>query len=153
MKLCTIGSSKRSAKDFFSALKEANIQKLIDVRRRNTSHLCGFTKKSDLKFFLEECFGITYDHIPEFAPSEQLLTNYFKQIENKKYAPTAWEDYVQRFQDEVLSNPIVERFKKSIKNCNIVCLLCSEQKPDHCHRKLLAEHFKKHLPDIEIVHL
>jgi uncharacterized protein (DUF488 family) len=84
MKLCTIGFSKRSAKDFFSTLKEANVQKLIDVRRRNTSHLCGFAKKPDLKFFLEECFGIVYEHIPEFAPSEQLLTDYFKQIRTKQ---------------------------------------------------------------------
>ena len=153
MKLFTIGFSKRSAKDFFSTLKEANVQKLIDVRRRNTSHLCGFTKKHDLKFFLEECFGIAYEHIPAFAPSEQLLTDYLKQIKNRKYDAKAWHDYVRRFQIEVLSKPIVERFRKSTEKFNTVCLLCSEEKPEHCHRRLLAEHFKKHMPDVEIVHL
>ncbi len=153
MKLYTIGFSKCSAKDFFSNLKEANVQKLIDVRRRNTSHLCGFTKKPDLKFFLEECFGIAYEHIPEFAPSEELLTDYLKQLGKKKYDDRAWHDYVQRFQNEVLSKPIVGRFKKSIENFSSTCLLCSEKEPDYCHRRLLAEHFKKHVPDIEIVHL
>ena len=153
MKLYTIGFSKCSAKDFFSNLKEASVQKLIDVRRRNTSHLCGFTKKSDLKFFLEECFGIAYEHIPEFAPSEELLTDYLKQLGKKKYDNRAWHDYVQRFQNEVLSKPIAGRFKKSTENFNGICLLCSEKEPDYCHRRLLAEHFKKHMPDVEIVHL
>ena len=69
------------------------------------------------------------------------------------YAPTAWHDYVRRFQNEVLSKPIVERFKKSIENFDTVCLLCSEREPEHCHRRLLAEHFKKHMPSIETVHL
>ena len=153
MKLCTIGFSKCSAKDFFSNLKEANVQKLIDVRRRNTSHLCGFTEKQDLKFFLEECFGIAYEHIPELAPSEELLTDYLKQLGKKKYDNRAWHDYVQRFQNEVLSKPIAGRFKKSTENFNSICLLCSEKEPDYCHRRLLAEHFKKHVPDIEVVHL
>lgn len=153
IKLFTIGFSKRSAKDFFSILKEADVQKLIDVRRRNTSHLCGFAKKPDLQFFLEECFGIAYEHIPEFAPSEQLLTDYLKQIKNRKYDTIAWHDYVQRFQNEVLSKPIVDRFKRSIGNFDTVCLLCSEREPEHCHRRLLAEHFKKHMPGIETIHL
>jgi len=154
MKLHTIGFSKRSAKGFFLSLKEANIQKLIDVRRKNTSHLCGFTKKLDLKFFLEECFEIFYEHIPEFAPSEKLLKDYLERLGNKKYDSEAWNDYVHKFNHEVLSKPIVTRFKNASDSFNnILCLLCSEEKADHCHRRLLAEYFQKKLPDIEIIHL
>jgi uncharacterized protein (DUF488 family) len=34
-----------------------------------------------------------------------------------------------------------------------VCLLCSEDAPDKCHRRLLAEYLKSFRDDIEIVHL
>jgi uncharacterized protein (DUF488 family) len=33
------------------------------------------------------------------------------------------------------------------------CLLCSEDKPDHCHRRLVAEYLKEHWGDVEIRHL
>ena len=33
------------------------------------------------------------------------------------------------------------------------CLLCSEDKPEHCHRRLLAEYFGELNKDIKIVHL
>ena len=33
------------------------------------------------------------------------------------------------------------------------CLLCSEPDADQCHRRLVAEWWKKHLPSITIVHL
>ena len=33
------------------------------------------------------------------------------------------------------------------------CLLCSEDKPHHCHRRLVAEYLKDHWGDIEIAHI
>ena len=153
MKLYTIGFKKRSAMDFFTALKDAEVQKLIDVRRKNNSLFSGFTKKADLKFFLEKCFGISYEHISEFAPSETLLNNYKKQLGNKKYDKYAWDDYIAVFSREVLTKAIIERFKESASNFDSLCLLCAEEKPDYCHRRLLAEYFKRHIPSITIIHL
>ena len=153
MKIFTIGFSRRSAKDFFSCLKNANVEKLIDVRRRNTSHLCGFTKKLDLQYFLEDCFNIAYEHIPEFSPPEKLLKDYLERLGNKKYDLDAWNDYVQRFQNEVLSKAILARFEKVTGTYVNVCLLCSEEKADYCHRRLLAEYLSKSLSNIEIIHL
>ncbi len=153
MKLFTIGFKGRSASDFFTTLKKNGIQKLIDVRRKNISQLSGFTKGLDLKFFLEECFGISYEHRPDFGPSEELLDNYRKQLGSKKKDAAAWFFYVSQFQKEVLSQPITEQFQKSTENYDCVCLLCSEEKTDYCHRRLLAEHFKNHLTNIEIYHL
>ena len=42
IKLYTIGSSNKTAGRFFELLKEHAIQRLIDVRRRNDSHLLGY---------------------------------------------------------------------------------------------------------------
>ena len=33
------------------------------------------------------------------------------------------------------------------------CLLCSEHKPHHCHRRLVADYLKQHWGDIEVDHL
>ncbi|MCJ7778825.1 MAG: DUF488 domain-containing protein, partial [Sedimentisphaerales bacterium] len=150
MKIFTIGSKGRAAKNFFTTLRQKGVQKVIDVRRKNTSQLAGYTKGPDLQFFLEECFRIEYEHIPEFGPSEQLLKEYQTRLRKKKKDDAAWAYYVERFKDEVLSRPIVGRFQQATEGFVSVCLLCSEEIADCCHRRLLAEHFKEHLPDIEI---
>jgi hypothetical protein len=54
MQIFTIGFTKRSAADFFGTLRRAGIQRLLDVRLNNSSQLAGFTKASDLPFFLKE---------------------------------------------------------------------------------------------------
>ena len=33
------------------------------------------------------------------------------------------------------------------------CLLCSEDKPDHCHRRLVAEYLDRHWGGVDIRHL
>lgn len=33
------------------------------------------------------------------------------------------------------------------------CLLCSEDKPHHCNRRVVAEYFKRHWDDVDISHL
>jgi uncharacterized protein (DUF488 family) len=153
MKVYTIGFKGRSAEDFFLTLKNAGVQKLVDVRRKNSSQLSGYTKAEDLKFFLEKCFGISYEHIPEFAPSESLLIHYQNLLGNKKRDDGAWAYYVKEFQGEVLHEQVIDRFKESADDLSIVCLLCSEETADRCHRRLLAEYLKEHLSDIEVEHL
>jgi uncharacterized protein (DUF488 family) len=153
MKVFTIGFKGRSAENFFLTLKNAGVQKLIDIRRRNSSQLSGYSKGDDLKFFLEKCFGISYEHIPEFAPSERLLRKYQNLLDKKKRNNNAWACYVEEFGKEVLREQTVQRFQESADNLHGVCLLCSEETADRCHRRLLAEYVKDHLPDIQIEHL
>ncbi len=35
----------------------------------------------------------------------------------------------------------------------VTCFLCSEEKPHHCHRRLLAEYLTEHKKDIKVIHL
>jgi uncharacterized protein (DUF488 family) len=153
MKLFTIGFKGRSAENFFRTLKNAGVQKLIDVRRKNASQLAGFTKGPDLRYFLHECFNIEYEHIPEFGPSEELLKEYQTRLGKKKKDDVAWAYYVEKLRNEVLSQAIIERFQKATAGCESVCLFCSEHNSERCHRRLLSEYLKKHLPNIEVDHL
>src|SRR5580765_7877602 len=50
IKLFTIGFTHKSAREFFTALKEAGVQRVVDVRLNNNSQLAGFSKKDDLRY-------------------------------------------------------------------------------------------------------
>lgn len=153
MKIFTIGFKGKPAREFFGTLRRADVQKVIDIRRNNTSQLAGFTKGRDLKFFLEECFGIGYEHVLDFAPSNELLTEYQRRLKQKQPKEEAWAYYVERFKTEIAYRPIMSRFEKSSAGFDRMCLLCSEERPQYCHRRLLAEYLKGHRGDIEIEHL
>jgi hypothetical protein len=47
------------------------------------------------------------------------------------------------------------RIEKTVQRDVIAgaCLLCSEEKPHHCHRRLVAEYLKDKSGDVDIVHL
>jgi hypothetical protein len=56
--LFTIGFAGKSAEEFFTALRAAGVERLIDVRLNNVSQLAGFTKRRDLECFLKVIAGI-----------------------------------------------------------------------------------------------
>ena len=71
--LFTIGFTEKSAEDFFSRLRAAGAKRVIDVRLNNVSQLAGFSKRDDLRFFLQEIAGIGYIHLPLLAPTQEML--------------------------------------------------------------------------------
>lgn len=143
MKLFTIGFTKKSAEDFFSRLKKAGVRKLVDVRLNNVSQLAGFAKRDDLRYFVKKLCGITYEHLPELAPTKDILDEYKK---NKG----EWSAYEEKFLKLMTQRRIEEMDKTKLDGG---CLLCSEDKPHHCHRRLVAEYLRGKWNDVEIVHL
>ena len=148
MKIYTIGFTKKSAKDFFSILKKNNISRLIDIRLNNISQLAGFSKGSDLKYFLKELCEIDYTHDTNLAPTKDILDDYKK---NK----ITWSQYENRFNDLLTNREITNNLNNYLIEPGAICLLCSESTPENCHRRLVAEYAEKHFPhlDIEIIHL
>jgi uncharacterized protein (DUF488 family) len=143
MKLFTIGFTKTSAEGFFSRLSHAHVQKLIDVRLNNVSQLAGFAKRDDLRFFTNAICHIDYEEIPEFAPTQDILDEYRKR-------KGSWSAYVEKFLD-LMARRKIESMDRSRLDGG--CLLCSENKPHHCHRILVAEYLKSKWSDVEIEHL
>jgi uncharacterized protein (DUF488 family) len=143
MKLFTIGFTKTSAEDFFSRLSRAHVKKLIDVRLNNVSQLAGFAKKEDLRYFTKQICGIRYEHVPELAPTQDILDDYRK-------SKNLWSIYEQRFLD-LMARRKIENLDRSRLDGG--CLLCSEDKPHNCHRRLVAEYLKEKWGNLEIEHL
>lgn len=144
MRIFTIGFTKKSAEEFFTKLRNSGAKRLVDVRLNNVSQLAGFAKKNDLKFFLRELCGIDYVHAPLFAPTQDLLDAYKKRRGE-------WSEYEREFLELMRSRKI--ETSVSVDTVAEGCLLCSEEKPDHCHRRLVAEYLKQHWENVEIIHL
>src|ERR1700676_3063241 len=143
MKLFTIGFTKASCEFFFSRLSRSHVRALIDVRLNNVSQLAGFAKKDDLKFFSKAICHIGYEHIPELAPTQNILDEY-------KKSKGLWSTYAEKFLD-LMATRKIENIDRSRLDGG--CLLCSEDKPHHCHRRLVAEYLKNKWGNVEIEHL
>ena len=142
--LFTIGFTGKSAEEFFSLLRQYKVRHVIDVRRFNRSQLAGFTKRDDLTYFLHSLLGATYMHRMEFAPTKEILDNYKKGL-------IAWEEYEKRYK-EILVQRQPQR-GLTPESIDHACLLCSEIKSNHCHRRLAAEYLQSVWPFIKICHL
>jgi len=144
MKIFTIGFTKKSAETFFTRLRTAGVKRLVDVRLNNVSQLAGFTKKDDLRYFTKAICDIDYLHVPALAPTADILDAYKKQKGD-------WALYEQQFLELMRSRRIEETVSPSLLEDG--CLLCSEEKPHHCHRRLVAEYLKEKWGNIEIEHI
>jgi uncharacterized protein (DUF488 family) len=144
MKILTIGFTKKSAETFFSRLINAEVKRLIDVRLNNVSQLAGFTKKNDLRYFTKAICNIDYVHLPDLAPTQDILTHYKKQKGD-------WTLYERQFLDLMQLRHIEDKFSRTTLDGG--CLLCSEENPSHCHRRLVAEYLKEKWGDVEIEHI
>ena len=147
MKIFTIGFTKKSAEEFFELIKNNGIELLIDVRLNNKSQLAGFSKGSDLAYFLREICGTKYVHCDEYAPTKELLSNYQK-------GTVTWTEYETVFDEIMEKRGAYKKFLNRFQQYDKVCLLCSEPTPEHCHRRLVAEKIQSLSPDIvEVIHL
>jgi uncharacterized protein (DUF488 family) len=133
-KVSTIGFTKTTAEGFFDRLLKAGVKKVVDVRLHNTSQLAGFAKADDLAYFLKKIGGIQYVHQPLLAPTDLMLKAYKKEKGD-------WRAYEERFLGLMAERQIENRFKADMFDG--ACLLCSEDKPHHCHRRLVCEYLNK----------
>ena len=143
--LYTIGFTKKSAEQFFNLLKDNNVKQLVDVRISNSSQLAGFAKGKDLEFFVKEICHIPYRHITDFAPSKELLDLWHKQ-------EVTWEEYEKTYIQLLKERNVLRDY--GVKSFDGSCFLCSEDTPEQCHRRLLAEYLQEHSKEkVTIVHL
>lgn len=130
MNVFSIGFTQKKASQFFELLRKEEIKNLVDVRLNNVSQLAGFAKRDDLQFFLREICQIDYVHLPDLAPTKDILNAY-------KKGNMEWSEYEEKFLNLMVKRNI-ERIDKSVIEDG--CLLCSEHKPHHCHRRLVIDY-------------
>ena len=134
MAIYTAGFAEWTAEQFFGELKQRQVDQLIDVRLNNVSQLAGFAKKKDLEYFLRTICGADYRHEPMLAPTADMLKDY----RSKK---TSWIEYERLFMLLLAERRVESSLSREIFDGNPV-FLCSEHKPDHCHRRLALEYLE-----------
>jgi len=144
MKIFTVGFTKKTAESFFTKLQRAGVRRLVDVRLNNVSQLAGFAKRDDLRYFMRTICSADYVHLPELAPTQDLLDAYKKR-------KGQWTDYERQFMELMNARRIEDKIPRDILDG--ACLLCSEDKPHHCHRRLVAEYLREKWGDVTIEHI
>ena len=145
MKTYTIGFTQKRAENFFTLLEKNDVARIIDVRLNNVSQLSGFAKRDDLRYFLSKLCDADYVHVEDLAPTKDILDAYKKKI-------ITWDTYEDKFLNLMSQRNIERSISESLLDNG--CLLCSEHKPHHCHRRLVVEYLNQHWnTDIEVVHL
>ncbi|MCY3783133.1 MAG: DUF488 domain-containing protein [Chloroflexi bacterium] len=145
MRLYTIGFTKTSAADFFGRLLASRAKRVVDVRLNNVSQLAGFAKRDDLAYFLREICRMEYVHAPNLAPTKEMLDAYRKEHRD-------WATYEREFL-ALMDDRRIQETPSVRQALADGCLLCSEDTPEHCHRRLVAEYLGRHWEDLEVVHL
>lgn len=144
VQLFTIGYTKKSAEKFFELISTNQIEILVDVRLYNSTQLAGFSKSRDLKYFLKIICNCDYIAAPEFAPTARLFNDY-------KSGNINWKEYEVTYNELIRTHMNLDFFR-AFPNKRI-CLLCAEDTPECCHRRLLAEKIASIYDDVTITHL
>ena len=146
MKIYTIGFTKKSAKTFFDLLRQNGVRRVVDIRLRPTGQLAGFAKQADLPYFLDRLADhCSYAHLLELAPTDEILDTY-----RKTKDPGLYEKQFKALMDQ---RGIPGKLDRASFEEQVSCLLCSEDSPSHCHRRLVAERIAEQWPEVEIIHL
>ena len=140
--LFTIGFTKKSAEQFFGLLSGAGVKRVLDVRLNNVSQLAGFTKKEDLEFFLRRIGDMDYLHLPELAPTQDLIDT-----ARSREWPKFEAGYRRLIRGRKVEGLVTRELLEG------ACLLCSEAQPQHCHRRILADYLVEHFPGVRVSHL
>jgi len=144
LQLFTIGFTKKTAEVFFTKLQQAGVKRVVDVRLNNNSQLAGFSKREDLAYFLKAVAGIEYVHLLDLAPTQEMLDRY-------KKVDKDWPSYERGFLKLMAHRHIETTVPANLLDGG--CLLCSEDKPHHCHRRLIAEYLREKWGNVEVRHL
>lgn len=142
--LFTIGFTRKGAQRFFGLLADAQVRLLIDIRARPESQLAGFARGTDLSWFLRTLHGIDYLAVPALAPGKELLAEY-------RAGNLDWEGYASRYLAELDAQRVEDQLAEV--PLEGACLLCAEDSPAQCHRRLAAEWLQQRASRMQLIHL
>jgi uncharacterized protein (DUF488 family) len=145
VEIYTVGFAGKTAEAFFGTLKRAGVRRVVDIRLRPNGGLSLFARGTDLSYLLHELCGAEYVHVPRLAPTKEILADYRK----KKID---WPEFERRFLTLIEGRRVAEELDRTLFSAPSA-LLCSEAKPDQCHRRLAAEYLRSHWPDVHVTHL
>jgi uncharacterized protein YeaO (DUF488 family) len=88
------------------------------------------------------------EHKPNLAPPAKLIGSYYKR-------GLGWEEFAQQYLEYLKTEKVKEEVKNLAQRAlrTDITILCIEDSPEYCHRRLLSEECGKYEPNLIIKHL
>jgi len=143
--LFTIGYSKHTPETLFERLKSAGVRMLLDVRELPISRKRGFAKSALASAAAEH--GVEYRHFKMLGVPAEMR-------HRKRDGGIDTADYMAEFRTLLHTRSDSLREAHELAASTPCCLLCLEERPEDCHRTIVAEELVKLAPNgVSIVHL
>jgi len=87
------------------------------------------------------------EHLQKLGPPAKLIGDYYKR-------GLKWEEFEKRYLD-YLQNPEIKNLIEDLARRALVkdlTLLCIEETPERCHRRLIAEECQRLMPELKVEH-
>ncbi len=143
MNLYTAGYEGLSIDAFIARLKQAGIDKVLDVREYPLSRKKGFSKNAFAQCLAAE--GIAYEHSRPLGCPKPIRKQY-KEDGN-------WATYAREFRAYIRTQGAVLNELVSSAAEQRICMVCYEADADFCHRSLIAEAAQEVKATLETQHL
>jgi uncharacterized protein (DUF488 family) len=127
--LYTIGYEGRTVKDMLAVLKQAKVERVVDVRQLPLSRKPGFSKSALATFLASH--GIEYVGFPMLG-TPPAIRNHYKQDNDFARLRRDYLVYLDRQEPEIAA-------LRELTTQGGCALLCFERDPAQCHRSILAE--------------
>ena len=142
--LCTIGYEGATVTSFLTALRDAGVELLVDIRALASSRRPGFAKTA-LAANLAT-IGVDYLHLRGLGTT----------ADGRAAARAGRHEEMKRIflahMEEDVAQEELARLADIVSGERKVCLLCFEANPMHCHRRYVVEALEPLVP-VEVVHL
>jgi uncharacterized protein (DUF488 family) len=142
--LVTIGVYGWSADTFLAALRQADVELLLDVRQRRgvRGSEYAWANSARLQAALAEA-RIEYRHRRELAPTTELRQLQYREDERlgvgKRSRVELAPEYSERYTREILDRVELELIVEELSANAASALFCVERDPEACHRSIVAD--------------
>jgi uncharacterized protein (DUF488 family) len=156
-RVATIGVYDWSLEPFLSALEQARVRLLVDVRQRRgvRGRDYAWANAQRLQSALATA-GIEYSHHKELAPTSELRQVQYREDERlglaKRSRTKLAPEYSARYLHEILEQVDLDSLVAELPKDGVAALFCVERDPAACHRSLVAERLAEQY-GLGIVHL
>jgi uncharacterized protein (DUF488 family) len=142
-RIATIGVYGATLARFLSALADAEVTLVLDVRQRRgvRGPEYSWANSKRLQQALADA-GLGYRHLPELAPTTELRQLQYAIDDaagvGKRSRARLAPEYAAPYRREILAPADLEELIGVLPATGIGALLCVERDPEACHRSLIA---------------
>jgi uncharacterized protein (DUF488 family) len=141
----TIGYERLRPESLAAELEAAGVERVIDVRERAQSRKPGMSK-TKLGALLDG-HRIAYEHRRELGTPPDLRTLY--RTNKVERAAAGFREHVESSARDELDRLASELEEGGPRTA----LLCLEEEPEHCHRRVITDALRDRVPALEVVDL